>query len=622
MFAGWKPHPAALAFIAILSMSALPAPASAQGWFFTDVTSQANASYNHGYIAEVTTNRRSIAAGVAAGDYDNDGWVDLFMICGEINPNVLMHNEGDGTFTNRTVEAGLSLTGKTACGPLFVDLDGDGWLDLIRGGVENTNPAVYLNKGDGTFEDVTATSGILTSEDMYSITAGDYDRDGDLDLLTSHWWGAPEVCSRLWRNEGNMVFSCADEMAGTLLPRSPMAKFGFTPNFADINSDGWPDILIASDFGTSQVYLNQGDGTFDDVTTPVISDQNGMGGAIGDYDNDGDLDWFVSSIWDLDGAPGSNGPLTGNRMYKNDGSGNFVDATDETGTRHGWWGWGASFADFNNDGHLDLYHVNGYPIDDPEFVSDPALLFISGGDGTFTESAREIGARYLDQGRGIVCFDYDRDGDIDIFVAPANGSSALYRNDGGNKLNYLAVKLHGPEGNSEGIGARVYATVGGMTQMRELRAGSNFVSQDPAEAHFGLGDAATVDVLRVRWLDGATSEFYEVAANQRMTVEYTQISATPPISRVRLLDVAPNPSTGSFTFRVELPGGATGSVVVYDVRGRIVGTAGPFTSTGETRSVVWDGMTTPGNAAVTGVYFARVESAAGTSESKRIAVIR
>jgi len=513
-------------------------PAWAQTWQFADVTSASGFNYQHGYTSifpSVSGERQIIAGGVASGDYDNDGWVDLYVVRGDIGPNLLFKNLGDGTFEERGGLAGVTLTGTRGAGPVFADIDGDGHLDLFVGGIEGTTPSLFRNQGDGTFEDVTTAGGLATGMlgNSYSAAFGDYDRDGDLDLYISHWvFNINLGKSYLFQNDGSGVFTDASETAGL----AGLIDADFTPNFADINNDSWPDLLIAGDFGNSHVFLNNQDGTFTDATDPlVITDENGMGAAIGDYDNDGDLDWFVSSIYDPNGVAEANWGITGNRLYRNKGDGTFEDATDEAGVREGFWGWGSCFADFNNDGQLDLYHVNGFILPDvtnlnaQEFHDDPARLFVSNGDATFTERSSEVGLMDTGQGRGIVCFDYDRDGDLDVFIANNQQAPTLYRNDGGNDLHFLNIRLKGAAPNSEAIGARIYLTAGGIIQMRELRAGSNFVSQDPVESHFGLGSSTIVDEVRVVWPNGESSTMQNVVADQHLILLHPSLRETEPI---------------------------------------------------------------------------------------------
>jgi hypothetical protein len=210
---------------------------------------------------------------------------------------------------------------------------------------------------------------------------------------------------------------------------------------------------------------------------------------VGDYDNDGILDWFVSSVWDPDGPAGENWYASGNRLYRGRGDGTFDDVTDAAGVREGFWGWGSTFADFDNDGHLDIFHVNGWYSSSAaaQFLMDPSRLFVANGDGTFTERSAEVGLNDTGMGRGVVAFDYDRDGDLDLFVANGQGPSRLWRNDSPPGNHWLGLRLRGRAPNTEAIGARIWVRTGGTTQLRELRAGSNFESQDPAEAHFGLG---------------------------------------------------------------------------------------------------------------------------------------
>jgi len=506
---------------------------NAASWQFVDVTKQAGFNYQHGVSSPIRNNLESrklhLTGGVAAGDYDNDGWVDLYVVRGDIGPNLLFRNKGNGTFEEVSASAGLTTAeGAISSGPTFADFTGNGYLDLFVGGAGKTTPQLFKNRGDGTFENITPEYGVSDLENSYSATFGDYDRDGDLDLYVSHWSFSNNFDRNyLFENDGKGGFKDASIGAGL----GHLIFADFTGNFADVNSDGWPDLLIAADFKHTRLFINNQDGTFKDTTDiSVFTDENGMGSAVGDYDNDGDLDWFVSSIWDprkvytkdVDKMGGQFYQIgkTGNRMYRNRGDGTFEDVTDLAGVRIGHWGWGSCFADFNNDGHLDLFHVNGFLLDESDpgessiFIDDPVRMFVSNGDGTFTEKSAVLGLDDTSQGRGVSCFDYDRDGDLDIFIANFGAAPVLYRNNGGNKQHYLGVSLKGELPNSEAIGARVYVTAKGVTQMRELRAGSNFESQNPVAAHFGLGDATSADKVRVVWPNGKTSIMHNVAIDQ------------------------------------------------------------------------------------------------------------
>jgi len=491
-------------------------------WQFSEVSLEAGFDYSHGY--EVSNSgsahdRRTNSAGVAAGDYDLDGWVDLYVVRGTIGSNLLYRNLGNGSFEDVAESAGVNLTGQENSSATFADFDGDGWLDLIVTGMNGTQVTLFRNAGDGTFTDITDSSGITEMSLSYGVSFADYDRDGDLDFWINHWLFAAEG-SYLWRNNGDGSFTNVTNEAG--IPLDTTADF--TTNFSDINNDGWLDLLVSGDYGSSQVFTSNQDGTFDLVTSPVITDENGMGGAVGDYDNDGDLDWFVTSIYDFRTNIEFPWGITGNRFYQNDGLGNFTDVTDETGTRIGYWGWGACFADFNNDGWLDLFHVNGYSGGGDSsiepFLNDPSQLFISDQAGGFLERSIELGIIDTGQGRGIVCFDYDRDGDIDIFITNNRQPPALYRNDGGNNNNYLHIQLEGEDLNSEAVGARIYLTDNGITQMRELRAGSNYLSQNPVETYFGLGTQTSADEIRVVWPSGAEKVLENIDANQLLFITH------------------------------------------------------------------------------------------------------
>ena len=526
---------AALADVALSALECLtPAWAS---WSFTEVHESAALVYEHRYDATPSAADWS-AGGVAAGDYDGDGWVDLYVVRGDAGANLLFRNRGDGTFEEVGARAGVDLAGARSTGPTFADFDGDGHLDLLVlallcpnkvsycDGVQKPQTGtvkLFRNRGDGTFTDVTAQSGLRFTRDSFSAAWGDYDLDGDLDLFVTHWGDnrPPGSSEHLWRNNGDGTFTDVSVSLGITAAYAfvtgDIGDLSFTPNFADIDSDGWPDLLVAGDFLQSKVFRNVRGTAFVDATTPVISDENGMGAAVGDYDNDGHLDWFVSSIWDPDqDNRGNNWYVSGNRLYRNRGDGTFEDVTTAAGVREGYWGWAATFADLDNDGWLDLYHVNGWRTDDPnatEFHSDPAVLFHNQRDGTFAEIAAATGVADRGQGRGVVAFDYDRDGDVDLFIANIQGPPALYRNDLPRERRFVNVQLRGRGNNRQGIGARIWVETNGFVQMRELRAGSNFVSQDPAEAHFGLGTATRVDRLRVRWTNGRVQEWRDLPSN-------------------------------------------------------------------------------------------------------------
>ena len=498
---------------------------------FTEQATSAGLARAWGYTHTDLSDPEYMASGLAAVDYDADGDTDIYVAGGDLEPNRLFQNQGDGTFVDVAAEVGLDLVHKGS-GPTFADTDKDGDLDLFVGAVEHDPYYLMENRG-GTFVDVTATSGLdILAANTFSAALADYDEDGDLDMALAHW-GNPELpdTETLWRNTGDGTFesySIQSRIAEVLIDSSDPEELqirapafrrdnSFTPNFADIDSDGDLDLLMASDFRTSQVFSNDGDGTFTLATDrEVIKDQAGMGAAVADYDNDGDLDWFVTSIYKV-----SDDDLSGfgNRLYANDG-GVFTDVTDTAGVANGGWGWGACFADFDNDGHQDILHVNGWreESDEPDnnYVADRVRLFRSNADGTFTDVAQASGLTDQGQGRGVACFDADRDGDIDVVITN-NGDKALlyYRNDSDNENRYLAVQLDG-----FGIGARVTVTAGGRTQIQEMRAGNNYVSQNPFELHFGLGTAASADVT-VDWLDGTQTALTARDADQLITVSTT-----------------------------------------------------------------------------------------------------
>ncbi|MSQ98084.1 MAG: CRTAC1 family protein [Xanthomonadales bacterium] len=506
---------------------ALPLAAQAQ-WGFTEVSEPAGAAILHGHADNNNPGIRMMAGGVAAGDYDQDGDIDLYVITGNISPNALLRNNGDGRFTQvPPQEHGAGLEGQVNSGPVFADIDADGWPDLVVGGVAGSGYHVFHNNGSGRFIDVTAPTGIVQQEALqndFSSAFGDPDGDGDLDLFVGHW-GAKLPTNHYWINRGAGSFVASDFWAGIDVFRED--DWSFAPVFTDLNGDRIQDLLVTSDYNTSQVLMCADNGRFATTTTDVIDDANGMGSAAADFDNDGDIDWFVSSIFDE--AETHTWAGSGNRLYMNDGSGTFTNVTESAGIVIGHWGWGACAADFNNDGWLDIFHVNGFPSYGPnqtDFTADRSMLYINNQDGTFTERSESLHLDDTGQGRGVVCFDYDTDGDVDIFTANWEGLSKLYRNDLEANPGYLQVRLHGEPDNPAAVGATIRVTADGITQMREITVGSNYASQNPLLQHFGLGTADKVDQVDVHWPHGGETVLSNIAAGQLLDLDASD--STPP----------------------------------------------------------------------------------------------
>jgi hypothetical protein len=405
-----------IGLLTVLSLTvAAPSVASKQ---FEDITAAAGVSFDHRTtetvlsIAEMVAmdpedqdeverlNYRAeigswwLSGGVAVGDYDADQLPDIFAIGGNDGVSRLFQNQGDGTFIDKATLAGVADSGERLNGAMFIDYDGDGDLDLFVGGLLATKPRLYRNDGDNgggevTFTDVFDTAfpayDVDWSPNNYGGSLGDIDLDGDLDFVFSHSmspWGPKAVenpgdsTQHLWRNDrvpgGETTFSDISNAAGISAiyeqpnPQHPAEIHRdqtYAVNFADINEDGYPDLLFANDNGQSRILINDREGRFTDVTDHSQFTDNsgestvdGMGAAVGDFDSDGHFDWFISQIRrDEDG----------NRLYKGRGDGTFIDLVSETqpfpaiGVENGHWGWGACFADLNNDRHLDIFDVNG-----------------------------------------------------------------------------------------------------------------------------------------------------------------------------------------------------------------------------------------------------------------------
>jgi hypothetical protein len=516
---------------------------------FTDVTEQAGLTYRQ-YFRASSSRRECIfdhtddvgmvtqnadceptwfTGGAAAADYDADGWPDLYVTrLGA--PDILWHNTGDGEFEDRTDQAGLADCRFTN-GANWADLDNDGDQDLLVSSLGAERHYLFLNRGDGTFDEAAVERGLDLPVDGYhsgqSFGIGDYDLDGELDvhvnewLRTTHYPASGAYGPRLLHNVGDAHFEDLTADAGVLMDGISMkGMFGFSSTFVDLDGDRYPDLAVAADFRSSRMFWNDGDGTFTDGTMDanLNRESNAMGSTFGDYDADGLLDWYVTSIAEIDKET-CDGPVgcedwkgTGNRLYRNEGNRTFTETSTAVGVRNGDWAWGTSFFDFDNDGDQDIVLVNGWPGRDlnGEFFhhETPVYLWRNEADGTMTEIGAEVGLTNRGQGRALVPFDYDGDGDLDLFIANHAGRPVLYRNDGGNDNDWLYVLAIGTTSNRDGRGAVVTVTpeLGGPSQVQHVGARSHFLGEGELMAHFGLGPDAPAELAEVRIYWPATDQ--------------------------------------------------------------------------------------------------------------------
>ena len=497
----------------------------------------------------------SMGCGVAFLDYDNDGWLDILMLTGRRRTGPtpasatirLYKNNRDGTFKDVTEHVGLG-RGVWAYGVTVGDYDNDGFDDLFIT-CYGAN-ILFHNNGDGTFSDVTGKAGLLRPGTHFAsgCTWVDYDRDGKLDLFASHyvvfdqekiqprgknpacnWRGSPVYCGpmglphepcRLYHNNGDGTFTDVSSKAGIL---APSAGYALTAVAADFDGDGWPDIYVACDSSPSLLFRNNHDGTFTErglESGVAINDdgkeQAGMGLGIGDFDCDGYLDIFKTHF-----------AADTNVLYRNNGRGVFRDVTTVSGlaveTR--FVGWGAAIQDFDNDGLPDLFYATG--MVSPELERDlpdtpyktPNVLFRNLGNGKFEElfDLAGPGMKELHSSRGAAFGDFDNDGDIDIVVMNMNEPPSLLRNDVTGGKCWLKVLLEGVESNRSAIGARVVAIYGRYRQAQVVLAQSSYLSVNDRRLHFGLGSERSAN-LEIHWPSGKEERIEQVEANQLVVV--------------------------------------------------------------------------------------------------------
>ena len=527
---------------------------------FEDVARQAGLTDTvyYGSSEQVQYIVEANGCGVAFYDYDNDGWLDVFLLngtrLGGLPPgatatNRLYRNNRDGTFTDVTRDAGLVRSGwaNSVC---IGDFDNDGNDDLfVTYWGQNV---LYRNNGDGTFTDVTRDAGLAGFPDRWNAGATfiDYDRDGHLDLFVSNyvevdlarlplpgqgnnceWKGVPVFCgprgmegtkNYLYRNNGDGTFTDVSEEAGI---HRPHGYYGMTALVTDVDEDGWPDIYVACDSTPSILYRNNGDGTFTDIAVEsgVAYSENGreqagMGLATGDYNGDGRLD-IVKTLF-ADEMPA---------LYKNLGNATFADMSVAAGlhevTQHIQWG--AGLVDFDNDSWPDLFYAVGnlfprverfnprYPYRGPRF------LFRNLRDGSFANVTAECGPGLTTphSSRGCAFGDFDNDGDMDVLVMNMNEPPSLIRADISTANHWLKVKLTGVDSNRTAIGARVDVRSGDRTQSQEVQSQTSYYSVNDFRLHFGLGAASEADRLTVRWPSGKRETLRSVPADRVVYIE-------------------------------------------------------------------------------------------------------
>jgi hypothetical protein len=524
---------------------------------FTDVAREAGltAPVVYGGVDRKEYIIETVGCGCAMFDYDNDGWMDLLVLGGtrlgatpEGAGNRLYRNNRDGTFRDVTKQAGLDVVG-WASAVTVGDYNNDGFEDLFI--TQWGQNRLFRNNGDGTFTDVTKQAGLWHEEVRWGAgcTWIDYNRDGHLDLFVSNylgfdlttapkpgrttncnWKGLPVNCGPrgfpygrhlLYRNNGDGTFSNVSREAG--IDRS-YETYGMTSVAADFDDDGWPDLYVACDSTPSLLFINNHDGTFreEGVLRGVAlsedgMEQAGMGVAVGDYDLDGRLDLLKTHFADDTHV-----------LYRNMGRGEFEDRTltARIGVENRYVGWGTGFADLDNDGYPDLLMVTGHVYPEVERAlpnypyKTPRLVFRNLGGGQFEELIEEAGPGIAaaHSSRGCAFGDFDNDGDVDALIINLNEPPSLLRNDVTGGGHWIKVRLIGTRSNRSAIGARVTARYGVHVQAQEVLAQSSFYSANDPRLHFGLGESNTVR-LEIRWPSGLLQSIATVPADHFVIIK-------------------------------------------------------------------------------------------------------
>lgn len=515
---------------------------SAQTLSFTEKANAIGLSHLHGG----TMGMQYMAPGGAVGDFNGDGAPDIFALGGSLGTDRLFINDGNGTFVEQAAAWGITGT-HAGSGAAVGDFDDDGDLDLYvttygtAPTMSGNQNRLYRNNGDGTFTNVAFAAGVRDTRragssqgDAFSPSFGDYDRDGDLDLAVAGWLGG----NQLFRNNGDGTFT---NVTTSLIFFDMTTIRGFTPKFVDINNDLRPDLLWVGDFITSKLFLQDADGTFSNITASAGTglDLNGMGSAAGDFNDDGFMDWYVTSRISY-----SLGDGVGNMLYINQGDETFVEQSQTAGVNDGGWGWGAQAADFDHDGKLDIIATNGWDM--PEYLHDTTRLFMNNADGTFDDQATSTGLIHTGQGRGLATLDADMDGDLDVVIFCNDEGLTYFENQlSGPNANWLTIRFDTSNRDDlapDGFGVTVDVDAGGVTQRRIFDGGSNFLATSEFGVHVGLAGAANADTVTVTWPTGEQTVLSNVAANQVLVVEAPGLACpadlAPPEGVLDFFDIA------------------------------------------------------------------------------------
>ncbi len=513
---------------------------------FVDMTAQARIFFVHAGDVRTSVLTEDTGSGTAWGDYDRDGMLDLFIVnSSKSDRGRLYRNRGDGTFEDVTEPSEIRQTG-LGMGAVWFDHDGDGNIDLFTTGFGWQ--MLYRNRGDGVFEDVTGASGLEIKGGWPAGPAvADYDLDGDLDIYVPHYvdfhYGTVEEGSKLskqygldtpftlnpasyeplanalYRNNGDGTFTDVSAAAGV----ADAEGRSLQAVFSDLNMDGHPDIYVGNDISPDALFISQGDGTFENVAIYArTADARGsMGIAVGDYDGDLDPDLWVTHWIAQDDA------LFRNMSEKYTGREiRFIDQIAPAVGEHSltYVGWGVGFFDYDNDGGLDIFVVNGSTFELPEdrtrLEPQRNLLFHNRRDSTFTLANQSAGDVWnaKNVGRGASFADYDNDGDLDILILARGEGVRLLQNQGGNKKGWLTIDLHGAAGNGQAVGAAVTVSVDSVKQRKVVTVGSSYLSMSDTRLHFGLDDSKSADWVEIRWPDGELQRLNDVGANRILSV--------------------------------------------------------------------------------------------------------